>query len=276
MPLKTNTIYQCDCREGLSKIEDNSIRLIVTSPPYFDAKDYSNKTSKGYKEVLGQIGKHSGEYSEYLADMLEVWKECERILMPNGKLCINTPILPMRKASMNTHYNRDYLNINNDIEYSILNNTDLFRYSLYIWSKGPTSQLMFGSYPYPANFYDLNTIEFINIFVKDGNPIPPEKENREESKISKEEWRKYVSQIWEISPESDRSHPAPFPLEIPRRLVKMFSFKNDVVVDPFMGSGTTAAAAAECGRKYIGFDLNKEYIKMANNRMSNMLYREEI
>jgi len=135
---------------------------------------------------------------------------------------------------------------------------------------------MFGSYPYPANFYDLNTIEFINIFVKDGNPIPPEKENREESKISKEEWRKYVSQIWEISPESDRSHPAPFPLEIPRRLVKMFSFKNDVVVDPFMGSGTTAAAAAECGRKYIGFDLNKEYIKMANNRMSNMLYREEI
>jgi modification methylase len=273
MPLKSNTIYKCDCRKGLSQVDDNSIRLIITSPPYFDAKDYSNKLSGKYSEVKGQIGKHSGEYNDYLNDMLDVWKECERVLMPNGKLCINTPILPMSKANMNTHYNRDYLNINNDIEYSILNNTELYRYSLYIWDKGPTSQLMFGSYPYPPNLYDLNTVEFINVFVKDGDPIPPIKEDKENSIISKDEWREYISQIWKINPENDRSHPAPFPLEIPRRLIKMFSFSNDIIIDPFMGSGTTAMASVECGRKYIGFDLNEEYIKMANKRISSyMLY----
>jgi modification methylase len=269
--LKANTIYHCDARAGLKRMPADSVRLIVTSPPYFNAKDYSNSNSVKKQTVQGQIGLHSGGYQDYINDMLEVWQECERVLMPNGKLCINTPILPMNKKDMNSHYNRDYLNINNDIEFSIMQQTELFRYSLYIWQKGPTSQLMFGSYPYPANLYDLNTIEFINIFVKDGKPIAPAKENKEKSKMSQEEWRQYISQVWNISPENDRSHPAPFPLEIPQRLIKMFSFYGDLVVDPFMGSGTTAMAAADNGREYIGFDLNTEYIKMANKRLSSML-----
>ena len=154
-------IFYHKSSEKMKEVDDSSIRLIVTSPPYFNAKDYDNKK---------QIGQRTKTYDGYIQSMINVWKECFRILKPNGKLCINTPILPMEKAVLNTHYNRDYLNINNDIEKTILSETEFFRYGLTIWDKGSTDQLMMGSYPYPPNFYQLNTIEFINIFVKDGKP----------------------------------------------------------------------------------------------------------
>jgi len=168
---------------------------------------------------------------------------------------------------MNTHHNRDYLNINNDIEHTILSNTNLFRYDLIIWDKGPTDQLMMGSYPYPPNFYGMNTIEFINIFVKDGPPEIIEKDEKDKSKLSKNEWRKYIDSIWRFPPEKNRSHPAPFPIDLPYRLIKLFSFKGDTIVDPFMGSGTTALASVKCGRNYIGYELNKDYIELSFGRL---------
>ena len=145
----------------MNDIIDESIRLIITSPPYFNAKNYDHQD---------QIGLNSNSYAKYISSMNPVWRECFRVLKPNGKLCINSPILPMDKKTMSTHHNRDYLNINNDIENNILNTTEFFRYDLIIWDKGSTDQLMMGSYPHPPNFYGLNTIEFINIFVKDGKP----------------------------------------------------------------------------------------------------------
>ncbi len=102
----------------MEEIDDNSIRLIITSPPYFNVKDYG---------TTEQIGQSSHNYEHFIESMLPVWKECFRVLKPNGKLCINSPIMPMPKKDMNTHYNRDILNINNDIEFNILRNNEFFR-----------------------------------------------------------------------------------------------------------------------------------------------------
>ena len=242
----------------MNDIIDESIRLIITSPPYFKAKNYDHQD---------QIGLNSNSYAKYISSMNPVWRECFRVLKPNGKLCINSPILPMDKQTMSTHHNRDYLNINNDIENNILNTTEFFRYDLIIWDKGSTDQLMMGSYPHPPNFYGLNTIEFINIFVKDGKPEKIDNKTKTKSKLSKDEWRKYISSIWKFPPEHDRAHPAPFPVELPFRLIKLFSFTNDIILDPFMGSGTTALAAKMVERHFLGYELNKNYIKLGEKRL---------
>ncbi len=247
--------------EQMKEVQDSSLRLIITSPPYYNVKDYGTEA---------QIGRSSKSYPHYIESMLPVWKECYRILKPNGKLCINAPIMPMEKKLYSTHYNRDILNINNDIEYSILNNTDFYRFGTIIWDKGSTDQLMMGSYPYPPNFYFLNTVEFINVFVKDGAPEKIDQSRREKSRLTKEEWRQYISTIWRFPPERDRTHPAPFPPELPMRLIKMFSFKDDIILDPFMGSGTTAIAAILCNRKFIGYEINPHYILAANNRLDQL------
>ena len=253
-------LYNDDCLKVLPIIPDKSIDLIITSPPYFNAKDYENKK---------QIGLRTKTYDGYIKSMVSIWKECFRILKPNGKLCINTPILPMPKDVINTHYNRDFLNINNDIEQTILSETGFYRYGLIIWDKGSTDQLMMGSYPYPPNFYQLNTIEFINIFVKDGKPEKITDAVKNKSILEKSEWREYISSIWKISPEKKRDHPAPFPKQIPLRLIKLFSFHGDTVVDPFMGSGTTAVAANQLGRDFIGYEINSKYIKMSQKRVDD-------
>ena len=242
----------------MNDIIDESIRLIITSPPYFKAKNYDHQD---------QIGLNSNSYAKYISSMNPVWRECFRVLKPNGKLCINSPILPMDKQTMSTHHNRDYLNINNDIENNILNTTEFFRYDLIIWDKGSTDQLMMGSYPHPPNFYGLNTIEFINIFVKDGKPEKIDNKTKTKSKLSKDEWRKYISSIWKFPPEHNRAHPAPFPVELPFRLIKLFSFTNDIILDPFMGSGTTALAAKMVERHFLGYELNKNYIKLGEKRL---------
>ena len=242
----------------MNDIIDESIRLIITSPPYFNAKNYDHQD---------QIGLKSNSYAKYISSMNPIWRECFRVLKPNGKLCINSPILPMDKQTMSTHHNRDYLNINNDIENNILNTTEFFRYDLIIWDKGSTDQLMMGSYPHPPNFYGLNTIEFINIFVKDGKPEKIDNKTKNKSKLSKDEWRKYISSIWKFPPEHDRAHPAPFPVELPFRLIKLFSFTNDIILDPFMGSGTTALAAKMVERHFLGYELNKNYIKLGEKRL---------
>jgi len=255
--MKKDIIYNKSC-VLMNDIIDESIRLIITSPPYFNAKDYDHQD---------QIGLNSNSYGKYISSMNPVWRECFRVLKPNGKLCINSPILPMDKQTMSTHHNRDYLNINNDIENNILNTTEFFRYDLIIWDKGSTDQLMMGSYPHPPNFYGLNTIEFINIFVKDGKPEKIDNKTKTKSKLSKDEWRKYISSIWKFPPEHDRAHPAPFPVELPFRLIKLFSFTNDIILDPFMGSGTTALAAKMVERHFLGYELNKNYIKLGEKRL---------
>ncbi|GHT08128.1 methyltransferase [Endomicrobiia bacterium] len=260
----------------MTELHNDSVDMILTSPPYFNIKDYSKN---GYQTK--QIGiKHKGQigdikkYTDYIDEMLIVWQECERVLKSNGKLIINTPLMPMLKASLNTHYNRHIFNINNDIEHSILNNTNLFLYDLFIWNRtNPSKKLMFGSYPYPRNFYAQNTIEFINIFVKDGNPInnlPPE--IKESSKLTEKEWVEYTKQIWNIPIPNKNDlafgkHSAIMPAEIVRRCVKLFTFEGDLVLDPFAGSGTTLKVAKELNRNYVGYEISEGFKEVINLKL---------
>jgi site-specific DNA-methyltransferase (cytosine-N4-specific) len=262
-----NKVFYKDARK-MSEIPDNSIHLIVTSPPYFNIKDYSKdgyQVNKISKKKEGQIGDIK-DYKRYINELLKVWKECERVLKPNGKLVINVPLMPMLKKDFNTHYNRHIFDINADIEYSILNSTNLFLYDIYIWNRTNSSKdLMFGSYPYPRNFYAQNTSEFITVYVKDGKPDNNiSKEIREKSKLTEKEWTEYTKQIWNIPiPSKDDiafgKHSAIMPEEIVRRCVKLFTFIGDIVLDPFAGSGTTLKVAKELGRNYVGYEIMETY-----------------
>ncbi|MGN8444068.1 Card1-like endonuclease domain-containing protein [Helicobacter pylori] len=194
---------------NMNEVPDNSVDLIITSPPYFNIKDYTKngtqdlQHSAQHVEDLGALEK----YEDYLLGLLKVWLECYRALKPNGKLCINVPLMPMLKKVLNTHYNRHIFDLHADIQHSILhdlNNTlenkpKMFLLDVYIWKRtNPTKRLMFGSYPYPRNFYAQNTIEFIGVFVKDGKPKQPTEEQKEQSQLTQEEWVEFTKQIWEI------------------------------------------------------------------------------
>lgn len=268
-------IFESDALELLHKLPEESIALVVTSPPYWNVKDYEHPK---------QIGQSS--YERYLEDLLKVWQETERVLIPNGKLAIVTPIMPIRKADEKTHHTRHLKNINNDIEHTILKDTNLQRYSLFIWQK-QTTEKMFGSYPYPPNIYEDNTIEFINVFVKPGKPPSIPKVAKEPSKLTQREWRNLTMQVWPMYPADVKragGHPAPFPVVLPQRLIMMYTFKaapdanfqGDIVLDMFNGTGATSVAAKALGRHYIGGDLNFDYCRTARHRLMPGMFEDII
>ena len=272
-----NKVYFKDARK-MTELPDNSVQLIVTSPPYFNIKDYSldgyQKNKKTEKE-RGQIG-DIPNYKKYIDEMAVIWKECERVLKPNGKLIINTPLMPMLKKNLITHYNRHIFDINSDIENSVLSKTNLFLMDIYIWNRtNPSKKLMFGSYPYPRNFYAQNTIEFITVYVKDGIPennLP--KKIKEESKLSQKEWVEFTKQIWNIPipGKGDLAfgeHSALMPEEIVRRCVRLFTYVGDVVLDPFAGSGTTLKVAKELKRNFVGYEISKSYEKIIKLKLGS-------
>ncbi|MDR3244538.1 MAG: site-specific DNA-methyltransferase [Elusimicrobiota bacterium] len=252
----------------MSEVSSESIQLIVTSPPYYNVKDYSkdgyqkNKHSKSDCEDIGA----ANSLDIYLKGLITIWRECKRILKPNGKLCVNVPLMPLLKRSSNTHYNRDIIDLQSHIQLSILKSTKLYLLDLYIWNRTNTSKkLMFGSYPNPPNFYAQNTCEFIAVFVKDGIPINkiPAK-LKKESRLTQKEWITYTKQIWDIPIPGKGDiafgiHPAIMPEEIAKRCIKLFSFKGDIICDPFAGSGTTLKVAKDLGRKFVGYELYENY-----------------
>lgn len=277
-------IFYKDSRR-MEEIPDNSIQLIVTSPPYFNIKDYSKDGRQQVRhspKVRDQIGDIQ-DYNGYINELLKIWKECERVLKPNGKLVINTPLMPILKRNLNTHYNRDIFNINRDIEHSIEHNTELFLLDVYIWNrKNPIKKLMFGSYPYPTNFYAQNTIEFVTVFVKEGVPkqnIP--KAVKEKSKLTQKEWVEYTKQIWTIPIPNKKDlafgkHSAIMPEEIVKRCVRLFTFVNDIVLDPFAGSGTTLKVAKELNRHYVGYEICKTYKRVIEMKIYKARFRDSL
>lgn len=263
-----NRVLCGDAVKMMQRLPSESVHLIVTSPPYWNLVDYG---------VDGQIGQDS--YEKYLHDLLEVWRESFRILVPNGKLCINTPIIPIPKKQMNNSHTRHLKNLNNDIEAAILHDdvARFERFSLYIWQK-QTSVKMFGSYPYPPNLYEDNTVEFINVLVKPGKPRKLSKIVKEASCLSQKHWLNLTMQVWPIYPEDVAragGHPAPFPVVLPQRLILMYTFRavpkagfaGDVVLDPFNGTGATCLAAKAAGRRYIGIDISEQYCAVARHRL---------
>ena len=269
--------------EKMEEIPDSVVDLIITSPPYFNVKDYSKNgyQTEFHSEIntsdLGNIN----DYSEYVNGLLKVWKECERVLKPNGKLIINTPLMPMKKSVFNSHYNRHIFDINSDIQHSIINGIpNIFLMDLYIWNRtNSTKNLMFGSYPYPRNFYAQNTTEFIAVYVKDGAPkdIVP-KNIKEMSKLTEREWVEYTQQIWNIPIPNKNDiafgkHSAIMPEEIPKRCIRLFSFVNDIILDPFAGSGTTLKVAKELHRRYIGYEIYESYFQIIDAKLNpNVLF----
>lgn len=273
-----NKIFFKDASK-MAELPDNSVQLVVTSPPYFNIKDYSldgYQKNKRSEKIRGQIG-DIADYKKYIEAMVRVWKECERVLKPNGKIIVNTPLMPMLKRNLSTHFNRHIFDINSDIENSILNNTGLFLLDIYIWNRTNSSKkLMFGSYPYPRNFYTQNTIEFVTVYVKDGpseNNLP--KDIKEKSKLTEKEWVEFTKQIWNIPipGKGDLAfgeHSAIMPEEIVRRCVRLFTYVGDTVLDPFAGSGTTLKVVKELKRNYVGYEISKSYERVMNLKLQSL------
>lgn len=246
-------------------LPNGCVDLIVTSPPYWTAVEYDG-ASTGWDT-----------YDAYLDDMQFVWNECARVLRPNGKLCINAPIMPIPKAVIEQH-TRHLKNIAFDTEARILAETDLLRYSLFVWQK-QTSKMMFGSYPQPGNIIENNTIEFINVYVKPGKPPKFSDEVKEANKLSRTEWLDLAQQVWFMYPEDvkrEEGHPAPFPEKLPARLMRLYTngatdnFPGEVVLDPFVGTGTTCVVAERMGRRWIGIDISERYLDYARRRMKRL------
>jgi DNA modification methylase len=246
----------------MSGFPNDCIDLVVTSPPYWTAVEYDH-------------GSHPwSSYDEYLSDMQLVWNECARVLRPNGKLCVNAPIMPIPKDLIQQH-TRHLKNIAFDMEHKILSETDLQRYALFVWQK-QTSKMMFGSYPYPGNILENNTIEFINVYVKPGKPPKFDQEVKDGNVLTRNEWIDLAQQVWFMYPEDvkrEGDHPAPFPEKLPARLMRLYTygavarFHGELVLDPFVGTGTTCAVAKSMGRRYIGIDINASYVKFAEDRV---------
>ena len=244
----------------LGHIEDNSVDMIVTSPPYWNAVVYD-------KDV-------NTDYESYLTNLIHIFSECSRVLRPNGKLAINTPIMPIPKAIIKQDL-RHVKDISSDLNSKILEKTNLNLFSLYVWQK-QTSKLMFGSYPFPGNLLENNTIEFIRVYTKPGKPKKYPKFVKENEKLKKYEWLDLIKQTWFMIPEDinrKKDHPAPFPEKLPARLMRMFSygavnsFEGDLILDPFVGTGTTCVVAKKMNRRFIGIDISAKYIDHARSRI---------
>ncbi len=243
----------------LSKIEDKSVQLIITSPPYWQLKDYGSENQIGFND----------SYEEYINNLNLVWKECYRILSDGCRLCINIG----DQFARSVYYGR----------YKVIPiRTEIIRFcetlgmdymGAIIWQKNTTMNTsgggsVMGSFPYPRNGILKIDYEFILIFKKLGNAPKPTKEQKEESVLSKEEWNTYFASHWTFGGAKQNEHIAMFPEELPSRLIKMFSFVNETVFDPFAGSGTTLLAAKNLGRNSIGYEINKDFIPIIKNKLN--------
>ena len=255
-----NQIVCADSLLFLKKIEDEKVDLIITSPPYWNAVTYDSSKNE--------------DYNTYLDNLEKIFIECARVLKPNGKLAINLPILPIPKNIIEQDI-RHLKDISLDVNNKILSTTNLNLFSLYIWQK-QTSKLMFGSYPYPSNLLENNTIEFIRIYVKPGKNKKYPQYIKDSNKIKKHEWIDLIQQVWFMIPEDisrKKNHPAPFPQKLPARLMRMFTygatknFEGDIVLDPFVGTGTTCVVAKKMNRRFIGIDISENYVEYAKGRL---------
>lgn len=249
---------------NMSDIPDNSVNLIITSPPYWTLKDY---------ETEDQIGLGSNSYEHYLNELNKVWFECVRVLAPDGKLCIN--IMPFLLTGKAARFDRRETRlVLGDIEKALNETNQMYQFGLFIWDKRKIARFSsFGSYPFPPNIFSTYPYEWITVFSKKGKRIKPTPENKEKSKLTTKEWQDWaINSIWEMQPAKAKSegHPAPFPDEMPMRLIKLYSFYGDTVLDPFGGTGTTAKMALKLGRKAIVYELNSDYLPLIKKKLEKV------
>lgn len=235
-----NKIHLSDSRD-LSMLPDESIHLMVTSPPYNVGKDYDEDLS----------------LEEYIGLLRAVFEEVHRVLVVGGRACVNVANLGRRPyIPLHTHIIAEMLEIGYWMRGEI------------IWDKGASAgaSTAWGSWMSPSNPSLRDVHEYILVFSKDSMR---RQKNGRESTITREEFLEYTKSVWAFPSESANrvGHPAPFPVELPYRLIQLYTFEGDIVLDPFCGSGTTCVAALETGRNYVGLDNNEEYVRLARERM---------
>ena len=249
-----NTIIDSSC-ENMKDIPNNSLHLMITSPPYNVSKEYDNDLS----------------LNEYLNLLKNCFTETYRVLVDGGRACINIANIGRKPyIPLSDYVSKIMIEIGFNMRGEI------------IWNKsaGAGISTAWGSFQSASNPILRDVHEYILIFSK-GN-YKRERDKKEEKElrkdnITKEEFIEWTKSVWTMNTESAKriGHPAPFPEELPNRLIKLFSFTNDIVIDTFMGSGTTAIAAIKNNRNFVGYEINKEYINLANNRILNLKINAE-
>ncbi len=255
METTIHRLINSDARD-LAFLEDESVHLVITSPPYWNLKRYN--------ENPDQLG-HIQDYEAFLGELEKVWRHIYRILVPGGRMvcvvgdvCVARRdfgrhlVFPLHADICGSCRRIGFDNLNPIVWHKIANAS----------SRGPNGSKFLGK-PYEPNAIIKNDMEFILMQRKPGGYRKPTGAQREASRINKDEFDRWFQQIWNIPGASTRHHPAPFPLELATRLVRMFSFVGDTVLDPFCGSGTTMVAALRNGRHSIGVEIDLEYCRMA-------------
>jgi site-specific DNA-methyltransferase (adenine-specific) len=255
MEKTTHRLINGDARD-LSFLGDDSIHLVVTSPPYWNLKRYN--------ENPDQLG-HIQDYESFLYELEKVWRHVYRVLVPGGRLVCVVGDVCVARRNFGRHL---VFPLHSDISV-ICRRIGFDNLNPIIWHKIANASYevengsKFLGKPYEPNAIVKNDIEFILMQRKPGGYRKPTIKQREESRIGKEDFDRWFQQIWNITGASTKQHPAPFPMELATRLVRMFSFTGDTVLDPFCGSGTTMIASFRTGRNSIGIEIDPEYCRMA-------------
>ena len=249
----------CGDSRDMSVVDDKSVALVVTSPPYFAAKEY--------ELVLGP-GHVPGSYIDYLQMLEDVFAECVRVLEPGGRIAVNVANLGRNP----------YRSLAGDVTRVLQDDLGLLLRGEIVWVKGEgmNGSCAWGSYASAANPTLRDTSERIIVASKGRFDRAIKRATRAElglpyeNTITPEEFRALTLDVWRFAPASAKrvGHPAPFPVELPRRAIELFTYAGDVVLDPFMGAGTTAVAAAQTGRHYVGFDADAAYVALAEQRIA--------
>ncbi len=260
-------VFLGDARELKGLAENERVQLVVTSPPYWNLKQY-RQDHQG-----AQLG-HIEDRERFLAELRKVWEHCFRLLEPGGRLCVVVGDVCRSRREHGRHV-VEPLHSYLQVQCQAIGFDPL---SPIIWEKianvatevAGNGSTFLGK-PYEPNAVIKNDIEFVLLFRKPGGYRHPTQEQRDLSLISKDDHQRWFQQIWsDIPGENQRSHPAPFPVELARRLIGMFSFVGDTVLDPFWGIGNTTAAAIEMHRSSVGFEIEPEYFETGRRRLTRL------
>lgn len=256
--------------QNMDFIPSESVHLIVTSPPYWQIKDYG---------ALEQIG-YNDTYGNYIKKLNNVWKDCSRVLYPGCRMCINIGDQFLRAVNYGRYR---IIPIREDIIRHCQKELKMDYMGAIIWQKRTTCNTtggasVMGSYPYPRNGMISIDYEFILIFKKPGKAPKVSEKIKKLSAMTEKEWGEYFQGHWNFPGEKQNGHIAMFPEELPKRLIKMFSFTGDTVLDPFLGSGTTILAACKLDRNSIGIEINPKFLNFIRAKLGisqKKLFQEE-